>query len=105
MTDVINKAFLAGLGAINLTREKLESVVDELVKKGELARGDKSGILEGLSEEVEKRRDELKSFVRKEVQKVLKSLDVPSRDEVDALKEEIERMRGGKDKSKATSSE
>jgi len=102
MKDIINKAFLAGLGAISLTREKLESFIEELVKQGEISRGDKPGIISNLYKEMEKRRDDLKAFIRKEVKKILKGLDIPTREEVDALKEEMERMRGGKSRKKTS---
>lgn len=36
MTDGLRKAFLAGVGAVALTAEKSQQVVDEFVKKGEL---------------------------------------------------------------------
>lgn len=101
MTDILNKLFLAGLGAFSLTREKLESIIDELIKQGELARGDKSSILDSLYKEVEKRRDELREFVRKEVKRALKTLDIPTREEVEALKAEIDKLRAKKPKPTA----
>jgi len=43
MSDFINKAFLAGLGAISLSRDKVESLIDDLVKRGELSHEEKGG--------------------------------------------------------------
>ncbi len=92
MSDIINKAFLAGLGAISITREKMESVVEDLVKQGEISKGEKTTIVDNLQKEVEKRRDEFKEFIQKEVSTVLKKINVPTRQEMDALKDEIKKL-------------
>ncbi len=93
MSDIINKAFLAGLGALSLTREKIEGFIDELAKKGEIAKGDKETLVDNLQKEVEKRRAEFREFIAKETKKVLSGLNIPTREEVDALKKEIAELR------------
>ena len=90
MSDIINKAFLAGLGAISLSQEKVEGFFDDLVKRGEMSQEEKRGMLSDLLESVEKRKTELGEFIQKEVQQILKSLDIPTREEINRLKEEID---------------
>ncbi|RKX25836.1 MAG: hypothetical protein DRP47_09150 [Candidatus Zixiibacteriota bacterium] len=92
MSDIINKAFLAGLGAISISRDKVEGIIDDLVKRGELSQEEKRGMLSELLESVEKRQTELGDFIRKEIRQILESLDIPSREEINKLKEEIERL-------------
>ena len=41
MLDLLRKTYLAGLGLTTLTREKMEELVDELVKRGEVAEKDR----------------------------------------------------------------
>jgi len=93
MSDITNKAFLAGLGAISLSRDKAEGFIDDLVKRGELSQEEKRGVLSELLESVEKRQVELGEFVHKEIRKILKSLDIPTREEINKLKEEIDSLR------------
>ena len=90
MSNIINKAFLAGLGAISLGRDKAGDLVDDLVKRGELSHEEGRGVLSELLESVEKRQAELGEFIQKEVQQILKSLDIPTREEINKLKAEIE---------------
>jgi len=97
MKDLIGKAFLAGLGAVSLTREKLESVVDDLVKRGEVAREEKQKLLNDLVEAGEKHQNEIRGFVQKEVQKVLEALDIPTRQDIRDLQKQIEKL--GKSKN------
>ncbi len=97
MKDLIGKAFLAGLGAVSLTREKLESVVDDLVKRGEVAREEKQKLLNDLVEAGEKHQNEIRGFVQKEVQKVLEALDIPTRQDIRDLQKQMEEL--GKSKN------
>ncbi len=92
MSNIINKAILAGLGALSLTREKVEEVVDDLVKRGEISLDEKPGVLTDLVKAAEKRQDEARVFIQKEVQKVLKVLDIPTRQEMNTLREQIENL-------------
>jgi len=93
VSGIINKAFLAGLGVISLSRDKAEGIIDDLVKRGELSQEEKRGVLSELLESVEKRQAELDEFIQKEVWLILKSLDIPTREEINRLKEEIDSLR------------
>ena len=90
MSDIINKVFMAGLGVLSLTREKIEELIDDLAKRGEVSQEEKSGVLDDLVEAVDKRKVEIQNFVKKEVKKILESLDVPTREEFEELKKKIE---------------
>ena len=93
MSDIINKAFLAGLGAVSLSRDKVEGFIDDLIKRGELSQEEKRGMLSELLESVEKRQAELGEFIHKEIRQILKSLDIPTREEIIKLKEGIEHLK------------
>ncbi|MFH1214609.1 MAG: phasin family protein [Candidatus Neomarinimicrobiota bacterium] len=89
MSDLIQKIFLAGVGALALTKEKVESVVDDLVKRGEIARADKPDFLNEMLSAVEKGRTETREFLRREIEKTMKVLDIPTRSEIEELKKLI----------------
>jgi polyhydroxyalkanoate synthesis regulator phasin len=46
--DIIKKLTLASIGAIALTREKAEEMLDELVKKGEITKDERAEALKNL---------------------------------------------------------
>ena len=91
MSDVIKKTILAGLGAFTLTREKAEELIEDLVKKGELSQEEKPNVLSDLIKATEKRKDEVRNFVKEEVQKVLKSLNIPTGDDIEALEKRLKK--------------
>ncbi|MCD6162962.1 MAG: hypothetical protein J7K40_11200 [candidate division Zixibacteria bacterium] len=84
---------MAGIGAISFSRDKVESFIDDLVKRGELSQEEKIGMLSDLLESVEKRQAELGEFIHKEIRQILKSLDIPTRAEIIKLKKEIEHLK------------
>jgi polyhydroxyalkanoate synthesis regulator phasin len=56
--DPIERDFLVGLGALTLTREKAQSIVDGLVKKGEARRDEAKGLVDRLVTRGEEERAE-----------------------------------------------
>jgi polyhydroxyalkanoate synthesis regulator phasin len=45
MFETLDKMFLAGLGAVSMTKEKAEQIFDDYVKKGEAQRETKTGFV------------------------------------------------------------
>lgn len=94
MDETIRKAVNLGLGALVMTREKMETLVDELVEKGEVGRDEGKELLNKLMEKGDKTRRE----IEKTVQDFIEELNLPSRDEFNELKAEVEKLKK-KDKS------
>jgi poly(hydroxyalkanoate) granule-associated protein len=100
MSDLIKKMLLAGVGALALTKEKVEVIVDDLVKRGEVAQKDKSSLLNEMLNSVEKGKQEIREFVHKEMEKIIQSLDIPTRSEFEALKKQVKTLAADKSKTK-----
>jgi poly(hydroxyalkanoate) granule-associated protein len=92
MADLIKKMILAGLGALSLTREKAEEISRDLIKRGELAKTDEAKFVRDLMDLVEKNRAGMEEKIEKAVEKAMEKLDIPSRKEINALKEEISKL-------------
>ena len=90
MSELLKKVLYAGVGAFALTKEKIEEIVDDLVKKGETAADQRTRLVDDFLAVVEKSKREVQDYVRKEVQKVLTALDVPTRAEFEELKQKVE---------------
>jgi len=85
----INNLILAGLGAVSLTREKAEELVDTLIKRGDLARGDRKVAIEDL---IKKAEEEARKFTDTMKHKASELRGV-RRDEYDSLKAEVDALR------------
>ena len=54
--DIIRRAVLLGLGVISLTKEKAEDMVDDLIKRGEVASGERFKVVDTCSKRSKSRR-------------------------------------------------
>ena len=50
--DVVKKLMLAAIGAVNLSKERVEEILDELVKKGEMTSGEKAEALRKMADKM-----------------------------------------------------
>lgn len=104
MLDILKKTYLAGLGLATLTREKVEEIVDELVKRGEVAEKDRPHVVQDLLDRARDEQKKLSSSIHDTVQKVVGELGVPTRKEYRDLVNRVAALEGKSDAQKADSS-
>ncbi len=92
MSDLIKKTILTGLGIASLTKEKVEKLVKDLIKEGEVSEGEGSKLVKELLEKVENNKKAIEKQTEKIVHNVLKKLNVPSRKDVIGLNHKIEKL-------------
>ena len=99
--DIIRKAVLLGLGAISLTKDKAEEVVDDLVKRGEVAAGERFKAVDNLLKEAEKQEKEFELKISGIVQKIVADMGLPTKKDLEeisnTLKKIESKMSGNKD--------
>lgn len=99
MRDLIEKGFAVGLGALTLTREKAQSIVDELIKTGEARRDEAKGLVDRLITRGEEERAELQKLVKAEVESVVEGMSLATQKDIETLSKKIDglaRKLGGK---------
>ncbi len=89
MKDLIKKTFYFSLGLALLTKEKAESLVKELVRKGELKREESKGFLSELLEKARKEKNELITIVQKEIKKVIGEMGLATKEDIEKLERKI----------------
>ncbi len=92
MSDLIRKITLASLGILSLTKEKAEKIARDLVRRGELAKKEQAKFIKDLMKQVEKSKVEAERKIEKIVQKILTKLNIPTRKELDQLKEKVDKL-------------
>lgn len=89
MSDLVKQVLLLGLGAASLTKEKLESVVNELVKKGELSREEARELVDEAQDKAREEKATLKERFSETYQDALGSMGVASTATVEDLERRI----------------
>ena len=70
MGTLLKKVMLAGVGLGRLTQEKIEAIVDELIKKGELAEDERSKFVKEVFTKLEQKGQDLRHKVEEVTEKL-----------------------------------
>lgn len=90
--DILRKAIFFGLGAIAITREKAESLVDELIKKGEVASSERYKMIDNLLKEADRQQQQFQDRVKATVQSTIADMGLPTKKDWDDMRETLKRI-------------
>jgi len=88
--ELLEQGMLLGLGAVSLTRETAQNLVDEMVKRGQAQREEANDMVEQLLKRGERERNALRKLIREEVQEVLKELQMPTHADLKAIEKKLD---------------
>ena len=99
LMEAVHKVLLAGIGAAALAQEEIEDFVNRLVERGEIAEADGKKMMKDV---LEKRKQMVKmpakpavqpkkitSDIEKRIEDVMAKMNIPTKDEIDALSAKI----------------
>jgi len=92
MKDMLHRGFLLGLGALTLTREKTEEVVEDLVKKGELTQEEAKKVIEETIEKGKEQRSVIRESVKKELEDLKKELNLVTKKDLEEFEARITKI-------------
>lgn len=89
MKDLINKGLALGLGLAVVSKEQIEKLVDELVKKGEVSSAESKEMIRDLFEKGEAEKKEMNIRIHEQLEKLLKELNIPTKADLERLEQRI----------------
>ncbi|HFE64878.1 MAG TPA: hypothetical protein ENK14_10770 [Caldithrix sp.] len=92
MLDIIKKSIYLGLGAATATKEKVETLVDELIEKGQVTREQKASAVKDILDRIEKEEKELSDKIKSTVEKTIAEVGLPSKKDIQELKDRLEAL-------------
>lgn len=92
MLEDIKKGLFAGIGAVLLTRDKVERVIDTFVNESKLSREEGQRLADELVQSGEKQWSSLEERVLETVRNGIDRLDIGRRTELEALQERVENV-------------
>lgn len=90
MEITLKNLLLAGIGAVAVTYEKAQGIVDELVKKGELAVNQGKDLNEELKRKIDQFKAEKAPVSAETLKDVISGLNLATKQDIDELKKKIE---------------
>ncbi|MFD0713567.1 phasin family protein [Paenibacillus sp. GCM10027626] len=92
MKDFVNRAISLGFGVVSESKEQIEKMVEELVKKGEVSRAESSDVVNGLVQKGDELKSKIEAVVREKVQLAVKESGAATREDVQRLEARIAKL-------------
>lgn len=90
--DLMRKSLLFGMGAMSITRDKAEDLVNEIARRGRMSREEARGLVDEMVERGEKQRFELNRTIREQVRRTIDDMGLASREDVHELLHRVEAL-------------
>ncbi|NTU71693.1 MAG: hypothetical protein HGB10_07745 [Coriobacteriia bacterium] len=90
---LMEKAFLMGVGVLDVSREKAEGFAAELIERGKMSQSEAKKVADKVSEMAETQQEAVRKTVETETAKVMKTSGVATKNEVDELKAQIAELK------------
>ena len=90
--DLFKRAFLAGVGALSLSKDKAKAMMDELVKNGELREKEGREMLDDLLKKAEATRKDVEKSVKTQVMGAYKKMNLASLDQVKKMERRLREL-------------
>ncbi len=92
MFDFFERGFLATVGVLSVSREKIQEIVDQLVARGELNLDEGKQLVDRMVKRGQEERETLRGLVRQEVQNVVGELDMVSHKDFQILNDKLDAL-------------
>ncbi len=89
MESIFKRLLNAGIGVASKTSRFAEDVIKDLIDKGKISEGEGQKIIEDLEKEGEEQRQVFEKEMNIYIEKALKKMDIPSREEFNNLAERL----------------
>ncbi|MDI6703397.1 MAG: hypothetical protein QME40_01795 [bacterium] len=89
MIEFLRRFFLTGLGALTLTKEKIEEIVETLIKKGEITVEEGKQFVKDILRHTEEGKKILEEKIDVGVKKVIERMDLATKKELNDLSEKV----------------
>lgn len=91
MPDLLSKSILFGLGAIHLTKEKVEEYVNTLVKENNINEEEGKKIVQEVLDKTNEYKNKQYDSIKKVVEDVLREMGVATKKDIDDLASKIKK--------------
>ena len=85
MHTLIERSFLAGIGLLSMTHDKAQKIVDELIQRGEVQKGEAKDWVEQLVHRGEEERQAIRKLIHDEVKSALDELGLATKEDIQEL--------------------
>ncbi len=90
MFETLDKCFMAGLGALSMTRERAEKIFDEYVERGQAEKEAKTGFVREALSAADKTRAELEKLIDEQVGKTVGRMNLATKEDIQRIEAKLD---------------
>jgi polyhydroxyalkanoate synthesis regulator phasin len=92
MKDLIHKFIYTGIGLASMTEEKIQELVADLEKKGDVNKQEGKELAKQLIDKAKSQTEHLRTTIQQEFDKMMGKLKLVSQKDYDQLKQRVEKL-------------
>lgn len=104
MENILKKALYTGVGLVTIATEKVQDTITNLVDNGKLSEEEGKKIVDDLISDLDSKKEEFEGRVSNLMNKVVDTVNLPSRSDFASLKSRIKELESQLDNSETTAS-
>lgn len=89
MVEMLRKVMLATIGAAVLAQEEIETLINRLIERGEIAEKDGKKLMHEMMDKRKSRTEKVEDEINKNITDVLVRMNIPTRTDIDSLSQKI----------------
>ncbi|MFD1396447.1 phasin family protein [Kroppenstedtia eburnea] len=89
MREWMKKGLAASVGLAVISKERMEKIVREMVKRGEMTPSASKELLENLIARGEQEQEQLDQYLRERMTKLLNEMNISTREDIQRLEQQI----------------
>ncbi len=89
---ILNKTLMAAIGAVSLTKENAEKLIDELIKRGELDKGERVEAIKEALDKAEAKSKEMAGKIRESMKSAKLGKKYAKTIDLEALNDKVDRL-------------
>lgn len=93
VAGAIEKAFLMGIGVLEMTRDRTTEIADELIERGKMSTSDAKRVADRIGEVAEEQQQTFRSTVARETDRAMKTAGVATKEDLDELRAQIAELK------------
>lgn len=93
LADLMEKAFLMGIGALEVTREKTADFANDLIERGRMSQSEAKQVAERISTAAEKQREVIRETVAREADRAMRASHLATREDLERLAAEVAELK------------
>lgn len=104
MENIIKKALYTSVGLVTIATEKVQETVSTLVDNGKLSEEEGKKVVDDLISDLDSKKEEFEGRVNSLVNKIVNTVDLPSRSDFTTLKARIKELEAQLESKETTAS-